>query len=120
MIDLLCKNKKDIIVGLNSIGVRAQNNQKTSRINMVINELKKHYPNNEITFNNENNTFDVKKENEQITLKLVKKDDKYSIQKLNQDENTNVSNTNSKGKQYTLSNGKPSSKLFADDDTQRS
>lgn len=124
MIDLLSKNNNEIINEFNSLGISAKNSKKVSRINAIIEEMKKRFPNSEIRFNQEDNTFSVIG-NENITLKLVKENDKYSVQRVNNDTNTqrfdndantNASNSNSKGKQYTLSNGKQSSRLFADED----
>ena len=116
MIDLLNKNNNEIINEFNSLGISARNSKKVSRINAIIEEMKKRFPNSEVHFNQEDNTFSVIG-NENITLKLVKENDKYSVQRVTNETITNEStgNTTSKGKQYTLSNGKQSSRLFVDD-----
>ena len=125
MIGILNNNNKNIISTLTKLGVSAKANKRISTINTIMDEMKKHFPNSEITYNQDSNTFSITG-NENITLKLVKENDKYSVQKVttqenniqsnNFEENTNASNTNSKGKQYTLSNGKQSSKLFVNDE----
>ena len=115
MLKILNNSNDNIITTLNSLGVKAKNNKKISTINTIIEEMKKHFPGSEVNYNQEDNTFVVTgKEN--VTLKLVKENDKYSVQKINSEENTNTNNTNSKGKQYTLSNGKQSSRLFNDNE----
>lgn len=118
MIKILNNSNENIINSLNAIGVRAKNNKKISRTTTIINEIKKHFPDSAIIYNQNNNTFSVMG-TENITLRLVRENDKYSVQRVTDDSitlNTNSSdNTNSKSKQYTLSNGKKSSKLFADD-----
>ena len=115
LIKIINNSNENIINTLNSLGVVARNNKKISRINMVINEMKKRFPDNEVIYNQDDNTFSITgKDN--FTLRLVKENDKYSVRKVITDEPINSSNSNSKGKQYTLSNGKQSSKLFTDND----